>query len=114
MRKISRRWIAAAVAVLIMSAALTIAGAGKVRVPDYDQKLAAAQLMQACMDRRKCEFRLVCSIGGSASRTDIDQLYLHHLAGRQHRQVQPGKGAGEGGPVCGMIYWPGCVRWDRR
>jgi len=53
MRKISRRWIAAAVAVLIMSAALTIAGAGKVRVPDYDQKLAAAQLMQACMDRIK-------------------------------------------------------------
>lgn len=53
MRKISRRWIAAAVAVLIMSAALTIAGARKVRVPDYDQKLAAAQLMQACMDRIK-------------------------------------------------------------
>ena len=47
---------------------------------------------------REGQLRLVCPIGGGAGRADVYQLRLHHLAGGQHRQIQSGKGAGEGGP----------------
>ena len=51
MRKLPRASIAAAAAVLLLSAVLTAAGVKRAPAPDFDQKRAAAELMQVCMDR---------------------------------------------------------------
>lgn len=53
MRKISRVSLAGAALILILAAALTFAGGRRTRAADYERKLAAAELMQACMDRIK-------------------------------------------------------------
>lgn len=51
MRKLPRASIAVAAAVLLLSAVLTAAGVKRAPAPDFDQKRAAAELMQVCMDR---------------------------------------------------------------
>lgn len=51
MRKLPRTSIAAAAAVLLLAVALTFSGVKRAPAPDYEQKLAAAELMRACMDR---------------------------------------------------------------
>jgi len=53
MRKISRAALAGAALILMLAAALTVSGGRRTRAADYGRKLAAAELMQACMDRIK-------------------------------------------------------------